>query len=411
MIAAVSLSDLIGQLSLGLDAVEGTLLGAEPCHGKRVAVLCTAMGRYLGYGPERLFTLACCALLHDNALTEYILSEQPGVGQILSLKTHCVLGERNCKAFPFPASAEGLILYHHEHPDGGGPFGFHEEEIPEGAGLIALADRIDVKWKLHLAVPGKLEEVRATISQLAGLRFTHVAAGAALAVLDDALLTSMGSDVISATLEAALPEMARDLTDGELMRISTLTAKIIDYKSRFTQIHTTQIANKAWHMAGVYGYGDTQRAQLYQAAALHDIGKLFIPTQILEKPGKLSGGEYRIIQSHVQYTWDLLSKVRGFGQIAIWAADHHEKLDGTGYPFGKKGTELDTNSRLLACLDIYQAVREERPYHPARSHRDTLDILTRMANNGFVDGDICADLDRHLADLEGGIAPTPTAAL
>jgi HD-GYP domain-containing protein (c-di-GMP phosphodiesterase class II) len=75
---------------------------------------------------------------------------------------------------------------------------------------------------------------------------------------------------------------------------------------------------------------------------------------------------------------------------------YHEKLDGSGYPFGKKAEELDFNSRLMACIDIYQAVSEERPYHPERDHQSTMKILHDMAEKGQVDAGIVKDMDKAL---------------
>jgi HD-GYP domain-containing protein (c-di-GMP phosphodiesterase class II) len=140
-----------------------------------------------------------------------------------------------------------------------------------------------------------------------------------------------------------------------------------------------------------------QRRELYLAAALHDLGKLATPVAILEKPNILNDAEMSKIKEHVRITWELLKDIEGFGPICTWASSHHEKLDGSGYPFGKKADELDFNSRLMACIDIYQAVSEERPYHPRRDHRATMEILRQMANNGKIDGVIVTDMDAALS--------------
>ena len=83
-----------------------------------------------------------------------------------------------------------------------------------------------------------------------------------------------------------------------------------------------------------------------------------------------------------------MSQVDGFEDIRDWAALHHEKLNGTGYPFGKTADELNEQERIMACVDIYQALTEERPYKKGMSHEKTCDILDEMAEKGFVDADI-----------------------
>ena len=403
----ISLNDVVSQLSIALDAVEKDLLGATAYHSKRVGVFSLAIGRKLGYSKHRLFGLATCAMLHDNALTEYILSEQPDKNQKFNMKSHCIIGEENCKFIPIPYDVTGFILYHHENIDGTGAFGKTQGEYPQEAEIISIADKIDVQFKLQIPDSDKISNINNYILQNTGTKHSMIVSTAALNVLSEDFLKNMTDDKIFSTLKSQLPKFDTTLSDDEIINLSGIIAKIIDYKSVFTQEHSTQIANKAWYMSGIYGYSNRQRAELYIAAAMHDIGKLFIPTGILEKPDVLTSNEFSIIKSHAEYTWDVLQSISGFEEIALWASNHHEKLDGSGYPFGKRAHELDFNSRLLACLDIYQAVRETRPYHPPRSHEDTMDILYIMANKGLIDINISKDLDKHLALLQNGHAPSP----
>jgi HD-GYP domain-containing protein (c-di-GMP phosphodiesterase class II) len=186
-----------------------------------------------------------------------------------------------------------------------------------------------------------------------------------------------------------------------------MISRIIDYKSKFTTKHTMRVANAAWIMAAYYGIHPAEKAQIYLAAAMHDIGKIVVATDIIEKPGGVTDAEFEEIKKHVIKTREWLSKVDGLEQIAEWAGNHHEKLNGRGYGRGMDADELDFNSRLIACLDIYEAVSAERPYHPARSHADTMPILYDMAGDGLIDPDIPADIDRVLAPYDGKELPLP----
>ena len=89
----------------------------------------------------------------------------------------------------------------------------------------------------------------------------------------------------------------------------------------------------------------------------------------------------------------MLKGIRGIEDITRWAARHHEKLDGSGYPFGMTGEQLDSNDRLLACLDIYQALVEERPYKAGLSHEEAIGILRKMGNEGQLDNGVISDID------------------
>lgn len=403
----ISLSDLLGQISIALDAVEGELLGATKFHSKRVAIWAIAIGKELHYNRERLFYLASAALLHDSALTEYILSEKNSREKETSVRTHCILGEENCKAFPFYDKMKDFVLYHHEWANGKNAFGKKEGEYPQEAGIIALADQMDVKFDLSRMDGIILEQLKEHLVKESGESFSEALAQVAIRVLDDKLLEKCKNEFVELALKNDMPEYIQKLNNKEIIALSGIFIKIIDYKSEFTQEHSLQIANKAWHMSLVYGYSEEEQALLYLAAALHDIGKLFTPIDILEKPGELEEEEFKIIKEHVYYTYEVLQTIRGLEQVTIWASDHHEKLDGTGYPRGKKAEELDFNSRLLACLDIYQAVREKRPYHSFRTHEETMEILYHMAQMGFIDKTICKDLGEELTKLPKGYAERP----
>lgn len=124
------------------------------------------------------------------------------------------------------------------------------------------------------------------------------------------------------------------------------------------------------------------------AGALHDIGKMAVGNEILEKPDKLKDEEFDKMKNHAGYTYLILSQVDGFEDIRDWTALHHEKLNGKGYPFGKTADELNEQERIMECVDIYQALTEERPYKKGMSHEKTCDILDDMAQKGFIDSTI-----------------------
>jgi HD-GYP domain-containing protein (c-di-GMP phosphodiesterase class II) len=399
------MDQLMESLSMALDVVEGELLGASTYHGKRIAVLVAAMCRHAKMDDRFLSAATFCALLHDNALTEYIDALKKGDPP--SMRPHCQYGQRNAEMLPFESDIDGFILYHHEYADGSGAFGKKAGEYPFGAELIAIADMIDIDHHLATLSFDTLPDLRRQIVEDTGKRFTIRAAGAMLAILDEEILFLLRDDRIEETVQQSIPFTIVNLDNGAMMRLAEVTARIIDYKSTFTRKHTSQIANRAWLMSGYYGCNDTLRTKIYLAAALHDIGKLVTPVNILEKPGKLNEEEFTIIKKHVYHTWNLLRPIDGFEDICRWASEHHEKLDGSGYPFGKRREDLDFISRMLACIDIYQAVSEARPYHNPRDHQATMAILYGMAEKGFVDESIVKDMDLVMAEYSNQDIPSP----
>ena len=134
------------------------------------------------------------------------------------------------------------------------------------------------------------------------------------------------------------------------------------------------------------------------AADLHDIGKLAISNDILNKNSKLSQNEYQKVKAHSFYTRRVLEPIDGFEDIKRWASNHHEKNDGSGYPYGLSRKDLDFPSQLLAVLDIYQALREDRPYRKAFTHNKAMELLTTMGLESKLNQKIIKDINTLFKD-------------
>lgn len=168
---------------------------------------------------------------------------------------------------------------------------------------------------------------------------------------------------------------------------------MIDKKSRFTYEHSNGIARIARNMALYFGYNDTVVDMIEIAAYLHDLGKLTVPNSILDKPGKLTSKEFQVIKSHPYYTKIILKQVKGLETIAEWAGNHHEKLDGSGYPERKSCKEITREDQIIAVSDIYQALTESRPYRNGLSRRAAMSIINSMGEKGFISKDIIKALN------------------
>lgn len=110
---------------------------------------------------------------------------------------------------------------------------------------------------------------------------------------------------------------------------------------------------------------------------LHDIGKLGVSNRILDKPGALDADERAAVERHPLHTWEILRRVRAFDDVAHTAALHHEKLDGSGYPWGLHAEQLDLPARLLSVADIYEALTADRPYRAGMAPAAAMAILRR----------------------------------
>ncbi|MEG0805944.1 MAG: HD domain-containing protein [Lachnospiraceae bacterium] len=394
----ISRNDMLYAFSFALDCVENELLGVTSNHSKRVAYICIVLGKKLGFDLNSLLNLAACAILHDNALTEYIEEEYSegndvvaNTGQI-RLGTHCSMGERNLRELNFGKDTEGAILYHHENADGTGPFGKLDNQVSLYARLIHLGDMVDATFHLDQMTQERYNKVRNYVTEKKGSLFSNDLVDLFLESFTCSKMMEFKTKEIGSLLNMELPNISREHSKEEIIGFSTMFARIVDYKSHFTKEHSVGVAKKAVQMGQYYGYDEEKLIKLYFAGALHDIGKLAVNTEILEKAGKLTKEEYLHIQSHALYTYEILSKVSGLGEVVGWASYHHEKLNGTGYPFGKTAEELGMEERLMACIDIYQALIEKRPYKEGFQQKTVLKMMRALANKGELDSKIVTDI-------------------
>lgn len=401
----INFTDTLLSLSYALDCVEREFTGVTDWHGKRVAYLCTCMGQSMGFTQEHLTDLCTCAILHDCALTEYVQDEFHGsfgdaaLGENQNYGLHCSMGERRMKNIPLldRAKAAGAVKYHHENADGSGPFKKRGNEIPVYARLIHLADLLDTVFDFSDIDQNKLVLIDTYLMKYTDIFFDSRTISCFRKTFDTKRLALLRDDCIDQALYELLPVHERELSPAELIVFAGAFAAIIDYKSEFTRTHSIGIARLAKQMAEYYGADEELAAKLYFAGALHDIGKLAVDRDVLDKPDKLSDTEYQHIKTHVYETHAILSKIKGMEDITRWASQHHEKLDGTGYPFGLTGDDLDHWSRMIAVLDIYQALTEERPYKAGMSHSKACGILQNLAATDKLDSRIVQDISQVLA--------------
>lgn len=398
----INFNQFLLSASLALDAVEQEVLGAVQNHSKRVAYMSVKIGKEIGFSKEEQSDIAAYASLHDNALTEYITSEKRKGNNIPvseireNFKFHCIAGEKNISVFPFLKKQDNIILYHHENYDGSGMFGIKGENIPLMSRIIRIADDIDVKFPLLKWNSEKYKKMINYLKNDENNLYDKNLIEPLCRILTEETAKNLSNENIGKSLNEVIPVNQINLSYQELIKISSLFAHIIDYKSPFTLDHSVSIAAKTKKMAEYYEFDYKTANEIYIAAYLHDIGKLAVPDALLEKPGKLTDDEFEVIKKHVFYTHKILSAVDSFKDIERWASSHHEKLDGSGYFRGNKGSEQDFCSRLLTCIDIYQALVEERPYRKGMDKDTALKILREQAQYGKIDNKIVEDIAKVL---------------
>lgn len=408
MALLLNVNELLISLSKTLDFAEREVLPTHSNHGTRVAYISARIARKTGFSDRDLFDLISYALLHDNGVMASIRNardsrQEPGANLqsaplfnsadgfsiVEASPDHCVEGEKNLANFPFIRKKDNVILYHHENYDGSGFFGVSGNNIPLYSRIIHLADSMSVWYSSGMGTDMIMDAIVRNVRL-----FDPDLCEAALELSSNVEFWLDQKDLfVQGALVSMLPKVSREFDYKQIRTISQMFSRIIDAKSPFTGSHSRGISDKAGFICQYYEYDEKTYWKMRIAADLHDLGKLVVPGSILDKPGKLCRDEFHVIQSHPYYTRRILERIDGFGDITEWASNHHEKLNGTGYPYGLDSRKLDFNSRILACVDIYQALTEDRPYRKAMEHRQAIDIMTDMVRHGLIEASVTEDMD------------------
>jgi putative nucleotidyltransferase with HDIG domain len=176
-------------------------------------------------------------------------------------------------------------------------------------------------------------------------------------------------------------------------------AKMVEMKDPYTSGHQVRVAELVVAMARSLGLAETAVNQMKVAAGIHDIGKIYVPSDILSKPGKLSDLEYEIVKTHSRHGYDILKNIDFNWPVAEIVLQHHERLDGSGYPDALTGDKIRPESKLLAVADVVEAMVSHRPYRPAleldhaiseisiysgvKYDAGAVDACLKVINNGF----------------------------
>jgi HD-GYP domain-containing protein (c-di-GMP phosphodiesterase class II) len=150
----------------------------------------------------------------------------------------------------------------------------------------------------------------------------------------------------------------------------------------YTVGHQRRVSQIACSIGREMGLSEDRLRDLRMAGTLHDLGKFAIPSGLLSKPGKLTSQEFALIKTHPQVAYNILEPVSLPGNTAQIILQHHERLNGSGYPQGLKGEEILLEARILGVADVLEAMCSHRPYRPSLGLDETLDELTR--NKGIL---------------------------
>lgn len=359
-------------------------------HHRRTAIISRYIGLKIGIDQSQLQVLIYAALLHDigaaaNWDEKHFIAHTDDDEKVFH---HAEEGYNILKDSAQLGILAIPILYHHDRFCGGNPSGLIGKEIPLLSRILHVADRIEVEIddSQHIFMQRQriiqvLESNHFFDPDILDLLYE-------LGKIDAFWLDIVNIDYANSFMNnlSFFEKLLFDLAD--MIVIAEIFAKVIDATSHYTAAHSNNVAKVSRKLSQLIGFSEYEGNQFYLAGLLHDLGKLAIPNAILNKPGKLNQDEYEIIKQHPYYSYRIMEEVEGFQTIADWIGTHHEKLDGTGYPFKLKAAEISIGSRILAVSDIYCALLETRAYRTDMTTGQALAIMEEMVRENKIDGTV-----------------------
>lgn len=400
----VKFFDVILCVSRALDLLSPQL----SAHHFRVAYVAARLAEELGFSMQEKQDVVIGGALHDvgAASTSVRLAMQDYAieSELENVHIHGMEGYLLLRDFPPFAKAAEAIRYHHVEWNFKRGSEFMRAPVPFSSHVLHLADRIAVLPDERRNILEQSETIRRKIADEVDSRYHPQIVSAFNNV---SLSESFWLDLMSGHKEEIIRARfgVHDVTLGvdELYELARLFGRIIDFRSPFTAIHSGMVAARAERIAQLLDMDFLHRRVIGIAGFLHDLGKLAVPAEILDKPGKLTRDEMFVIKQHPYYTHRILSMVPGLEQVNTYASLHHERLDGQGYPFRNRIIPL--GARIIAVADVFTAISEQRPYRAGMTKSASLALLDQFVREGALDGDIVGVVRGHVDELTAMSGP------
>ncbi len=375
---------LVEGLSYALDVAEKTYFS----HAKHVAYMSVMIAKELNFTVKDQKDLYFAGLLHDI-----------GASNTYSMLHHCEVGKEIVSKLPLNDAISDYVYYHHENFDGSGPFGIKGDAIPVLAQIINISNSFDIHFRnLKNIGLDEFKKMKLWISDNKNLYSPIIIEAFSNLIEKEFILLDYFNYEFNSVLTNKIDVQGIDLDYDDVVAYARAFSQIIDNRSPFTYRHSKGIANLVNKIILELGYDSEIQKKMYIAALLHDIGKLIIPNRILDKEGKLDAKERYEINKHTYYTRWILNQIEGFEDITNYASNHHEKLNGKGYPLCLDASEIGELERVMAICDIFQALTEDRPYRKTMSLEKVWSIIDAMVDRNELDRGLVEKIKVILVD-------------
>ncbi len=446
-----SLPEIVSALSYALDLTEA----AEPGHALRTCLFGMAIAAEVGVPAAELVPLYYALLLKDVGCSsnagrmcaliagdDRVMKREvklldwtrPSFGAVRALYWHAMAGESGWKKtgriielglarqknneimirlrcdrgagivqkLGLGDKAAEAVRSLDEHWDGSGyPERLRGEAIPLLGRILAVAQHLDVFGTEH-----GMSRAMEVLKERSGRWFDPALVRVAQSLNKRGKLKGVldGEDHEKRVIDAN-PGPVQPMSEDEIDNVCEAFADVVDAKSSFTYTHSLGVTRVAQVITRELGFSAERSKLMYRAALLHDLGKLTVPNTILDKPSRLTSDEWAVVRSHVSHSEEILKRIPAFTELATIAGAHHERLDGSGYPRGLQGEDLNLDARVIALADVFGSLTETRPYRDDFGMEEVIRMVRKDAGSKL-DGDcvdaLLASVERH--EPEQGIA-------
>ncbi len=393
----IPIIDIVIALSSAIDLINPNISN----HHKRVAYISYCIAKEMGYSENEIKDLVLAGLLHDcgavNLFERSSIFEFGFDNSYSNRHNHGYKGWFILRDADELKTAADIIKYHHVFWNEKLNKRLELYKVPKFSHILHLADRIDILINPNQEILQQKKYISKMINSGKNTMFMPAAVDA---FENLASKPYFWFDITITNLEDLLRKIMSPykvyINSKLLIQYADIAHRIIDFRSKFTATHSIGVAASASALASKLGFSACDSRLMHSAGLMHDLGKLCIPESILEKPGPLDHYEFNLMKAHPYHTYRILDSIPGLGKVRDWAAFHHEKLDGSGYPFGLDSRSLDLGSRILAVSDMFTALTEERPYRRAMSLKDTVKLINEV---NTLDYDVKYCLNQNIEEI------------
>lgn len=367
-------------------------------HGKRVAYMAAEVLKELKNPQEKIDVIIYGGMLHDCGVSStdvhsHLITELDWDNS----QTHAIAGEQLLKKVNLFEQYATIVRYHHTHWDSL-PNSLTEEE-KELSNLIYLVDRVDaLRTQLKKSGTQHFDAIAATIQKYSGRMFSPKLAETFIKISQHpSFWFYFENDALEGYFTEWIQKGSEQSFNFETLKeISHMFAAVVDAKSEFTSEHSIGVSHLARYIAELMELPLDVCEKIELAGLLHDLGKLRVADEILNKPAKLNADERLKMNRHGFDSYIILRKIEGFREIAYLASLHHETLDAQGYPYNLSKEKIPLEARIITVADIFQALVQNRPYRGGLDKDEAFGILFDMQNKGKVDATVMKFLQDHL---------------